>query len=62
MITTTTDTIAAVATANGIGSIAIIRISGEEALNIAKKLTHKEDFTPRYASLTNIYNKENELI
>jgi len=62
MTTTTTDTIAAIATANGIGSIAIIRISGDEALSIAKKLTRKKDFTPRYATLTNIYNQEDELI
>ncbi len=62
MTTTTTDTIAAIATANGIGSIAIIRISGNEALSIAKKLTRKQDLTPRYASLTNVYNLEDELI
>lgn len=62
MTTTTTDTITAIATANGIGSIAIIRISGDDALDIAKKLTHKKDFTPRYASLTNIYNFNDELI
>lgn len=56
------DTISAVATANGIGSIAIIRISGERALEIAKKITSKQDFSPRYATLTNIYNFNNELI
>ncbi len=56
------DTISAIATANGIGSIAIIRISGDRALEIAKKLSKKDDFTPRYASLTNIYNSQNELI
>mgnify|MGYP000728076137 CR=1 FL=1 len=56
------DTISAIATANGIGSIAIIRLSGEKALDIAKKLSHKENFSPRYATLTNIYNKENTLI
>lgn len=56
------DTISAIATANGIGSIAIIRISGDRALEIATKLTHKKDFTPRYASLTNVYNQEDELI
>ncbi|MCK4737331.1 MAG: tRNA uridine-5-carboxymethylaminomethyl(34) synthesis GTPase MnmE [Sulfurimonas sp.] len=56
------DTISAIATANGIGSIAIIRISGDRALEIAKKLSHKKDLTPRYASLTNIYNFDNELI
>jgi len=52
----TSDTIAAIATANGIGSIAIIRLSGDMALDIAKKLSKKEDFSPRYATLTNIYD------
>ncbi|NPA59736.1 MAG: tRNA uridine-5-carboxymethylaminomethyl(34) synthesis GTPase MnmE [Epsilonproteobacteria bacterium] len=56
------DTISAIATANGIGSIAIIRISGDRALNIAKQLTHKQDFTPRYATLTSVHNSKNELI
>lgn len=56
------DTIGAVATANGIGSIAIIRLSGSEALSIAKKITRKQDFSPRYATLTNIYDFNNELI
>jgi tRNA modification GTPase len=56
------DTISAVATANGIGSIAIIRISGDRALEIAKKLTRKQTFSPRYATLTNIYNSGDELI
>lgn len=56
------DTISAIATANGIGSIAIIRISGNRALEIAKKLTCKEIFSPRYATLANIYNPKNELI
>ncbi|MFT7003622.1 MAG: tRNA modification GTPase [Sulfurimonas sp.] len=58
----TSDTISAIATANGIGSIAIIRISGDSALEIAKKLTQKKEFSPRYATLTTIHNKENELI
>lgn len=56
------DTITAIATANGIGSIAIIRISGDRALDIAKTLSLKNDFTPRYATLTNIYNANRELI
>jgi tRNA modification GTPase len=56
------DTISAIATANGIGSIAIIRISGDSALEIAKKLTCKKDFSPRYATLSNVYNSNNELI
>lgn len=56
------DTICAIATAHGIGSIAIIRLSGDKALEIAKKLSHKGEFKTRYATLTNIYNQESELI
>jgi tRNA modification GTPase len=58
----TNDTIVAHATANGIGSIAIIRISGDNALSIAKKLTTKKEFIPRYATLCNIYDHNCELI
>ena len=57
-----TDTIVAIATANGIGSIAIIRISGDNALQIAKHLTKRNNFNPRYAYLSEIYNQNNELI
>ncbi|WP_321778930.1 tRNA uridine-5-carboxymethylaminomethyl(34) synthesis GTPase MnmE [Sulfurimonas sp.] len=56
------DTISAIATANGIGSIAIIRISGDRALEILKKLSPKKDFPPRYASLTTIHNSKKDLI
>ena len=56
------DTITAIATANGIGSIAIIRISGDKALEIAKKLSKRESFSPRYATLTNIYDADEVLI
>ncbi len=56
------DTITAIATAHGIGSIAIIRISGDRAYDIAKTLSHKETFSPRYATLTNIYNQNKELL
>ena len=56
------DTISAIATANGIGSIAIIRLSGDRALEIAKKISKKNDFTPRHATLTNIHNSKNELL
>ncbi|NPA66492.1 MAG: tRNA uridine-5-carboxymethylaminomethyl(34) synthesis GTPase MnmE [Epsilonproteobacteria bacterium] len=61
-MTTTTDTITAIATANGVGSISIVRVSGERALEIAKKLTCKTDFKPRYATLSNLYDTKNELI
>ena len=56
------DTISAIATANGIGSIAIIRISGGRALSIAKKLTKKKTFTPRYATLSSVYDMQEVLI
>lgn len=56
------DTIVAIATAHGIGSIAIIRLSGNKALEIAKQLSHKQDLKARYATLTNVYDKENTLI
>lgn len=56
------DTIAAIATANGIGSIAIIRLSGEKALSIAKTLTKKENLQPRYATLSTVFNAHDELI
>ena len=62
MTTTHTDTIAAIATANGIGSIAIVRVSGSIALEIAKKLTKKDSFQPRVATLSNIYDKNDEFI
>ncbi len=58
----TSDTISAIATANGIGSIAIIRLSGDKALEIAKTLSKQNNLSPRYATLTNIYNTQNELI
>ncbi len=56
------DTIAAVATAHGIGSISIIRLSGEASLDIAKKLSKKTDFKTRHATLTPLYNTADELI
>lgn len=56
------DTIAAIATANGVGSISIIRVSGADALSFALKLTKKENLTPRYATLSNVYNQNDEII
>ncbi|HIP19494.1 MAG TPA: tRNA uridine-5-carboxymethylaminomethyl(34) synthesis GTPase MnmE [Sulfurimonas sp.] len=56
------DTISSIATANGIGSIAIIRISGDDALAITKILTRNKTIEPRYATLTTIYDSEDTLI
>ncbi len=55
-------TIVAIATANGIGSISIVRVSGELALEIATKISKKDTFTPRYATLSYLYNTSNEII
>jgi len=56
------DTISAIATASGVSSISIIRVSGEKALFIAKQITKKDSINPRTANLFSIYNKEDKLI
>ncbi len=56
------DTIAAIATAPGIASISIVRISGEDALGIAKTLSRRTALTPRHAYLTSLYNTSDTLI
>jgi len=56
------NSIAAIATAHGVSSISIIRVSGEASLEIAKKISHLETIKPRYAHLTSLYNATDELI
>ncbi|WP_428025706.1 tRNA uridine-5-carboxymethylaminomethyl(34) synthesis GTPase MnmE [Arcobacter sp.] len=56
------DTIAAIATANGVGSISIIRVSGKDALSLALTLSKKNSLTPRLATLSNVYNSNDEII
>ena len=56
-----TDTIAAIATAHGMGSIAIVRMSGSDAYRLAKKLT-KTDLRPRFAHLRSLYSHKKTLI
>ena len=56
------NSIAAIATAHGVSSISIIRVSGDAALSIAKKLSHLETVKPRYAHLTSLYTANDELI
>jgi len=56
------DTIVAIATANGVGSIAIVRLSGSEALSIAQKLSLGKTFKKRHATLCDIYNAKGELL
>ncbi|CZE48772.1 tRNA uridine-5-carboxymethylaminomethyl(34) synthesis GTPase MnmE [Campylobacter geochelonis] len=57
-----TDTIVAVATAHGIGSISIVRLSGKDALSLAKKLIKNKDLAPRYATFSKIYSKDGDFI
>ncbi|WP_144690121.1 tRNA uridine-5-carboxymethylaminomethyl(34) synthesis GTPase MnmE [Campylobacter jejuni] len=56
------DTIAAIATAHGVGSISIVRLSGERALEFALRLSHKTKLTPRHATFTKLFNQNNEII
>ncbi len=58
-----TDTISAIATPQGRGGIGIIRLSGPQALPIAKQLCNSEqDLTPRYAHFKHWYDAEGEII
>lgn len=56
------ETIVAIATAHGIGSISIVRMSGEKALEFALILTNKKDLKVRYAHFCKLYTKNNEFI
>ncbi len=55
------DTIVAIATAPSNSAISIVRVSGREAKKIASLLCHKE-ITPRIATLSNLYDRDNNLI
>jgi len=56
------NSIVAIATAQGVSSISIIRVSGEAALEVAHKVSHLNKITPRHAHLTSLYTQYNELI
>ena len=56
------DTIVAISTANGVGAVSIIRVSGKDALTISLKLLKTKNLTPRYATLLKIYSLDDELI
>jgi len=57
------DTIAAIATPLGRGGIGVIRLSGPQALPIAKKLCQTDtDFTPRHAHFQHWYDAKGETI
>ncbi|MDG2445518.1 MAG: tRNA uridine-5-carboxymethylaminomethyl(34) synthesis GTPase MnmE, partial [Thermodesulfobacteriota bacteirum] len=56
------DTICAICTPDGVGSLAVIRISGPRALDITKEIfkpkNTKTSFKPNMTNLGNIYYKE----
>lgn len=56
------DTIVAISTPIGISALSIIRLSGNNALEIAKSLTKSNHFKPRYAHLKYIYNDNDNII
>ena len=59
----TSDTIAAIATPVGSGGIGVVRMSGPEALWIARRVTRRtRDPKPRYAHLVEIFDGNDELI
>jgi len=56
------DTIVSIATAAGVGAISIVRLSGTDALQIALQISKQKTLTPRYATLSKIYDTKDELI
>ena len=56
------DTIAAIATAHGVASISVVRVSGPKARDIADVLTRYKPLKPRYAHLASLYDKDGALI
>jgi tRNA modification GTPase len=57
-----TDTIVAIATAGGIGSIAIVRLSGSASVTLARRVAPGASFRPRQADLTSLYDQGGTLI
>lgn len=55
------DTICALATPQGHAGVAVIRLSGADALSIAKQATH-QDLSPRYAHNSNFYDPDDDVI
>jgi len=56
------DTIVAIATASGVGSISIVRLSGKNAISISKSIAPKASFRPRHCDLTALHGKDGEVI
>ncbi|PID66035.1 MAG: tRNA uridine-5-carboxymethylaminomethyl(34) synthesis GTPase MnmE [Gammaproteobacteria bacterium] len=56
------DTIAAIATPAGMGGVGVIRVSGSQALSIARTVTGKKILTPRYAHYANFSDSNHTVI
>lgn len=56
------DTIVAIATPSGRGGVGIVRLSGPESLNIAKKITLQSQLKPRYALFTKCMDEHQHVI
>lgn len=57
----TNDTIAAIATPSGMGGVGVIRMSGDQAVNVAKAMTGVTP-QPRYAHYANFHNPAGDII
>lgn len=62
MILPKNDTIAAIATAHGIGAVSIVRVSGENALKFTLRLLKINTLRQRYAKFCQIYSLNGDLI
>lgn len=56
------ETIVSLATSGGQGAISIIRLSGEKAYELALKHAQRDKLTPRYATLSSLYDNSGSLI
>src|SRR5687767_14451472 len=56
------ETIFALSTVLGKSGVAVIRISGSNSFSILQKITHKDDYIPRKATLTSFYDQDNQII
>jgi len=56
------ETIVAIATATGVGSIAIVRVSGPKAIEIANSITLGTELEPRKARLATLHDRDGEVI
>lgn len=61
-MTSSTDTIAAIATALGNSGVGIIRISGNHAEKIALELCKRKSLKPRYAHFTSFYDDDDSVL